>query len=819
MTNPVFGHHASADAYIRNGWKLCAIPAGTKGPISPGWNKVENALTVGQSLPTDGGIGLLHAYSGTCALDIDAYEPAAHWLRERGVNLDQLLSAPDAVQIDSGNAGHGKLIYALPFPLPSKKIVVGKQTILELRCASLNGLSVQDVLPPSRHPSGKTYQWAGKGHWQRLPTVPDALLALWMDMLEKDRERTVEVGAGMTPASIDEVRSAVMSINPDCDRKTWIEVGMGLALLGEELFHTWDEWSQGGSKYPGQRETIKQWLSFKPLPGGIGVGSVFHHAIKAGWKRPVPDMTGLFRPVEPTGTIRETVERFNGAAGIPTTRLNLWPDVLVARATELAKEVGCDPVVPLLAGLAAVSGAVDKRTSLSITPSWKVPPNLWTMTIGEPSDKKTPGSRPMFAPLRKLEHEDRNRYEAEMLKWKGIEARHAAEMKHYREWQASPDSAMPNAVPPNVTPLPPMPANLRLLVNDATSQKLVAMAEQRPKGFLLYLDEMQRWLSKLSDPRNGDDRGSWIQAYETGPYTMDRMGAGSIQVENLAMSLYGNCQPQVFRDTVKGASTDGIIQRFLPVVLNPNFNAMWQEAVPSWASSEHDYEQLIRRVFGMPAFEYRLSEGGNKVFREFCAGALKFRDVERRFNSSPTYQTALGKMEGNCARLILLFHIIDDPYSPEVAEDTVRKATKLFNTFFLPSLNYTYLEVGQQKDPMAEQLLTVLVQWASARPTITMSDLRRGIKSNEWANSQSPMAQIQMIRIAMDDYTNAGYVTLLQDHPRFPVWSINPAVANAFAEERAKIIADKQDRIEKMEAALIAQGKPPRRPLHPAIGS
>ena len=264
----------------------------------------------------------------------------------------------------------------------------------------------------------------------------------------------------------------------------------------------------------------------------------------------MPEMK--FESILPPNNLGEVVKSITMTSPVPECDMTLWPAVLSRRALEVGAEVGCDPVVPLIAGLAAVSAVADKRMRLSINPTWHVPPNIWLMTIGEPADKKTPGSKPMFAPLRKLESEDQNRFQAEMLKWKGIEARHAGDMKAFREWQQSPDSHLPNAIPPAVTPLPPMPADLRLTISDATSQKVVTMAEQRPRGFLLYLDEMNRWLTKLSDARNTDDRGSWIQGYETGPYTMDRVGAGTIKVENLALSFYGNCQPRCSAEQSRG---------------------------------------------------------------------------------------------------------------------------------------------------------------------------------------------------------------------------------------------------------------------------
>lgn len=53
-------------------------------------------------------------------------------------------------------------------------------TVLEFRCGTREGLTVQDTLPPSIHPdTGRPYRWGGKGDWRAIPEIPAALLAVW----------------------------------------------------------------------------------------------------------------------------------------------------------------------------------------------------------------------------------------------------------------------------------------------------------------------------------------------------------------------------------------------------------------------------------------------------------------------------------------------------------------------------------------------------------------------------------------------------------------------------------------------------------------
>ena len=230
MTNNqlVQQHPASIDAYVRHGWSLVPIPPGTKGPRTTGWNLKENAVASQAALPPGYGIGLAHAYSGTMALDIDNWTSAIGELTSHGVDLHALYTAPDAVIIDSGRPGHGKLLYAMPdgLTLPSKKIILDGVTSYELRCATSNDRTVQDVLPPSIHPdTQQPYRWAGNGHWTRIPLLPQPLLDLWRQIINAEKQRTVAI-EGALPTSWHDIKAALSHITPDCSRDDWVGIGM-----------------------------------------------------------------------------------------------------------------------------------------------------------------------------------------------------------------------------------------------------------------------------------------------------------------------------------------------------------------------------------------------------------------------------------------------------------------------------------------------------------------------------------------------------------------------------------------------------------------
>jgi hypothetical protein len=256
--------------YAEHGWALCPIRQGEKAPRGTGWNKRENVITNPARAEHLDGAGLCHAFSGTCAIDIDNMDLARVWFREQGIDLDALFNDDDALQITRGDKTRGKLIYSLPTALPTKQIKSEDKTLMlvEFRCGATTGNTNQDVLPPTLHPSGKRYEWklgALRDSWKHPPPVPAALLALWQKMV-----RPIERPAPLEPVNADIVVPAgyverIKREDPDCDYGTWCDIGMRLHDYthgGDHGFQVWDEWSAKGNKYPGQIELRAKWDTF-----------------------------------------------------------------------------------------------------------------------------------------------------------------------------------------------------------------------------------------------------------------------------------------------------------------------------------------------------------------------------------------------------------------------------------------------------------------------------------------------------------------------------------------------------------------------------
>jgi P4 family phage/plasmid primase-like protien len=84
--------------------------------------------------------------------------------------------------------------------------------------------------------------------------------------------------------TIQEAKEAMWALPAEAadDYDVWITIGQSLHSVDDTLLEEWDEWSKQSDKYK-EGECLKRWQSFTQ-GGGIGVGTLFHHAKEAGWQ-------------------------------------------------------------------------------------------------------------------------------------------------------------------------------------------------------------------------------------------------------------------------------------------------------------------------------------------------------------------------------------------------------------------------------------------------------------------------------------------------------------------------------------------------------
>lgn len=287
---------------LLNGWALVPVPQGLKGPKTANWNLPEKCVkdTHGAKILTGMNIGLAHAYctpTPTCAIDIDDYRYAKKWLSSHGIDLYEMLSADDASVIWSGKRYSLKLLYRLPAgtaPLESKKIVgIEGKSALEFRCASKDGKTVQDILPPSVHPEGHHYQWISTSNPLQLPEIPSELMAVWTLLIGNgsrvaSRKSNLRLNGNHrleTPRQVAIIQSALEYIDADCTYEKWRNVIWAVLSTSwkcaEDLAYNWSITAPDRFEDNAFWQVINSYIPDHPTQ--ITLGTVYHHARIGGW--------------------------------------------------------------------------------------------------------------------------------------------------------------------------------------------------------------------------------------------------------------------------------------------------------------------------------------------------------------------------------------------------------------------------------------------------------------------------------------------------------------------------------------------------------
>jgi Protein of unknown function (DUF3987) len=106
------------------------------------------------------------------------------------------------------------------------------------------------------------------------------------------------------------------------------------------------------------------------------------------------------------------------------------------------------------------------------------------------------------------------------------------------------------------------------------------LLNQNPHGLLLVRDELPGFLARMESEEYQSERAFYLEAFNgDGQYCYDRIGRGTIPIENCTLSIIGGVQPARISPLVRGAATgvsdDGLIQR-LQLTVWPDDIDLWR---------------------------------------------------------------------------------------------------------------------------------------------------------------------------------------------------------------------------------------------------
>lgn len=415
------------------------------------------------------------------------------------------------------------------------------------------------------------------------------------------------------------------------------------------------------------------------------------------------EITSHIRPQPAPYKTAEQIQEINAAAQFTGDPLNLFaemaapaikpgmlPDPIARYALDQAALLGVSPA--MIAMPAIVSCAAVIHDGIEIQPKrhetgWRESARLWGAVVGAPSVRKSPSLKRATSRLRKI---NRELCDGNAVK----QAQHAQEIEAWKDEkkQAKKDLAPAPAAPEE-------PRLERLIVEDVTVEALSEILKHNERGVLCIQDELTGWFGAMdaynSGKGPGKDRAHWLEIYNGGWRSIDRVTRGSISIPNWSACMVGGIQPEVIRGIANKMEADGLLQRFMVVI---GANTGNEEDRPEDADAKRGYTDLIDHLYG-------IGPGANPVILSEDAHQIReslthYADQLSKNVALPSgLKSHLGKWSGLFARLLLTYHVIDcamqrvHPTALPVSAATATKVDALMRDFLLPHALAFYTDV------------------------------------------------------------------------------------------------------------------------------
>jgi hypothetical protein len=417
---------------------------------------------------------------------------------------------------------------------------------------------------------------------------------------------------------------------------------------------------------------------------------------------------------------------------------------------------GCDPSALAMAMLTAFSGALDHRFAVKMmrNGNWWEHPRLWTLLVGDSSRKKTPMINAATRPLEHQQNVLRLDYEARL-----------------RDYEATKDDKDNQAEKPD----PP----LRHVVWDVTIEKLGEILSRGERGLLVKRDEFAGWIGAMekyggTSRGAGADRGFWLQAFDGGPYTVDRIGRGEIYIRNLSVSLLGGIQPKKLAE-LHGLTSDGLLQRFIPVMVGP------PRLPKDRAFDDESYIRLMHSLIAARPRRFIFADDALEVMSNLREHLYELEQVSG--GMAEGFQAFVGKLAGLSGSLAVILHMAADPEGNagrDIEWITATHVRDLVLGFLLPhALEFYRTAEGATNGDRLRKLASWLL--TSGKRRVVASDLTRnvadfrGLTLFDLNQHVSPLVA-------------AGWLNPIEPKlgPANRAWDVNPSLSHQFA-DRVKL--------------------------------
>lgn len=359
---------------------------------------------------------------------------------------------------------------------------------------------------------------------------------------------------------------------------------------------------------------------------------------------------------------------------VPSIEPEMLPESIRSYVLDVSQRMQSAPDYAAVVAICALSAVLGRKALIRPKQhdDWTVTPTAWGALIGGPSTMKSPSMAEMLRPLNSIEaraavewKERAKQYKAE-VEVNEIEISLAKTTARKLMQKGQREEAIMSLA--STEGSDEEPSLERIIVNDASVEALGERMRENPNGLLMVRDELSGWISLLMQEDRQSDRAFFLEAFNgNSSFTYDRIGRGTVRIENCTLSVIGGIQPSriapLVRGALRGIADDGLIQRLQL--------AIWPDPVKSWRWIDRAPDTCARtRYFNTFDRLHALELPGNgdepaclRFTPEAQAMFIEWMEeiqIDARGDEMPSaMQSHLLKMPKTVAGLALLFELLD----------------------------------------------------------------------------------------------------------------------------------------------------------------
>jgi hypothetical protein len=398
----------------------------------------------------------------------------------------------------------------------------------------------------------------------------------------------------------------------------------------------------------------------------------------------------------------------------------------------------------------ALSGAVVAESGKTKTPTWKTFTNI---AVEKEADWQE-------------DHKKKTaKYAEDSKAWEALDKRNKETEKK-------------TGVAQNTQPAPEEPTpSRRLLLNDATPEKMHDVMKSNPCGLFYLRDELSSWVAEFDKEGREVQRGMFLAAMNgNDPYTVDRIGreGGSA---TMCVSVFGGFQPDMFRDFLNNSTnvSDGTIPRF-PLLVWPDESDLPIIDRTANDSAKQQFRRVIRELAEMNEKQILIhfSPEAQPVFDSWLVSLNQKIHAEE--NSGK--RSHLSKYKGALPKIAALLQIVDLVSNGPLAGTHVIDLAHINKAIDLLAYLETHMHriYGCIQNPIqkAESAIAEHLKQGDLNSGFTIRTIQRKC----WRN----LSKSEYIDLALETLVEKGWLrpfatpTGPQGGRPTTMWEINPAL-------------------------------------------